>query len=544
MFTNKDGIHIVVRYYEYPAGNVFIYYLINSSGTVLRNTTFTTESGAQYPKISGDNEKVYLAYKLGNYIKVKSTTDAGVSWYTGISSLPIGGNPCNGIDIVYKHPDLHVVYAMQDNGSNYETYYYKLNSNSDWVDYKNVTDFTPEEVGGFPSVTVSNNRVHVSYNTGNAYYPTTNIGDAKSLDKYIDTWQDPQVILQSPTGSSMWEIERAGSSKLLNFYYKFIWDGDSYYSDLYSKERDFNSTGWSGETLIQNHSSVTNVVSVANTLDGSTHIVYPGIGKILFRSYSNGSWTTESSLSQNGYLSPKIATTSNDMFVVYGSNSYPGIIKYKQYDAYPAPPSAPSSTWNANNYVKITWAANMEPDIASYKVYKMIEGQTGWVQIGSVNYSLNTNTYSYIDQTVTPGSRFDPHYNIHYKVTAKDLGNKESLYSPETVINGSTYYLWKQKSDTQNEVAEYGINQNYPNPFNPSTTINYQIPERSMVTLKVYDVLGNEVAELVNEWKETGSYTVQFSAGELASGMYIYRLDAVGNAGVLYNETKRMLLLK
>ncbi|PIW99579.1 MAG: hypothetical protein COZ80_04605, partial [Ignavibacteria bacterium CG_4_8_14_3_um_filter_37_9] len=79
----------------------------------------------------------------------------------------------------------------------------------------------------------------------------------------------------------------------------------------------------------------------------------------------------------------------------------------------------------------------------------------------------------------------------------------------------------------------------FPNPFNPITTITYQLPKEGLVTLKIYDILGNEVRTLVNEQKEMGKYTVQFDASSLASGMYIYRLRAND-----YTSTKKMLLLK
>ena len=80
---------------------------------------------------------------------------------------------------------------------------------------------------------------------------------------------------------------------------------------------------------------------------------------------------------------------------------------------------------------------------------------------------------------------------------------------------------------------------NYPNPFNPSTTIKYQLKEPGFVTLKVYDILGKEVATLVNENKGAGYYTVNFDASKLASGLYIYRLE-VNN----FVESKKMLLTK
>ena len=91
---------------------------------------------------------------------------------------------------------------------------------------------------------------------------------------------------------------------------------------------------------------------------------------------------------------------------------------------------------------------------------------------------------------------------------------------------------------------QYKLSQNYPNPFNPSTTIRYSIPSVETeyfpsVQLKVYDILGNEVATLVDENKPAGTYEVKFDAANLASGIYFYKLIADG-----YISTKKMVLLK
>ena len=86
---------------------------------------------------------------------------------------------------------------------------------------------------------------------------------------------------------------------------------------------------------------------------------------------------------------------------------------------------------------------------------------------------------------------------------------------------------------------EFALEQNYPNPFNPSTTIRYSIRENSLVTLKIYDILGNEVATLVREVKPAGIYSVNFNSGSLSSGIYFYKLNA-GN----FTETKKMIFLK
>ncbi|HEY6952532.1 MAG TPA: T9SS type A sorting domain-containing protein [Bacteroidota bacterium] len=87
--------------------------------------------------------------------------------------------------------------------------------------------------------------------------------------------------------------------------------------------------------------------------------------------------------------------------------------------------------------------------------------------------------------------------------------------------------------------ASFVLEQNYPNPFNPSTNISYTVPKRSLVTVRVYDMLGREVATLVDAEKEPGSYRVSFDATKLAGGVYVYRLQA-GN----FTATKKLLLLK
>jgi hypothetical protein len=86
---------------------------------------------------------------------------------------------------------------------------------------------------------------------------------------------------------------------------------------------------------------------------------------------------------------------------------------------------------------------------------------------------------------------------------------------------------------------QFKLEQNYPNPFNPATTIKYSIPEESFVTLKIYDILGNELESLVNEKSAPGNYDVTFNASKYGSGIYIYSLRA-GN----YSETRKMILLK
>ena len=94
-------------------------------------------------------------------------------------------------------------------------------------------------------------------------------------------------------------------------------------------------------------------------------------------------------------------------------------------------------------------------------------------------------------------------------------------------------------SANSNMLNEYTLDQCFPNPFNPTTTIKYQIPNDGLVTLKIYDVLGNEVATLVDERKEEGRYQITFDASVLSSGVYIYQIRS-GD----FIDTKKMILMK
>ncbi len=129
--------------------------------------------------------------------------------------------------------------------------------------------------------------------------------------------------------------------------------------------------------------------------------------------------------------------------------------------------------------------------------------------------------------------------------------SKRYSYNDENLAAGNYTYRLKQidfdgSSKYSNEIeaevaapAEFSLEQNYPNPFNPSTMIKYSVPAEGIVTLKVYDLLGQEAAVIVNEVKQAGRYSVEFNASALSSGIYMYKLTS----GTLV-ETKKLMLLK
>jgi hypothetical protein len=125
------------------------------------------------------------------------------------------------------------------------------------------------------------------------------------------------------------------------------------------------------------------------------------------------------------------------------------------------------------------------------------------------------------------------------------------LFSDVRIPDGNYFYRLKQidfngqfnfSYEVEVEVnspAVYALEQNYPNPFNPSTTINYSIAEAGIVKLAVYNLLGQEVALIVNEFKEAGGHTITFDASQLTSGAYFYTIETPQ-----FKQTRKMLLAK
>jgi len=121
-------------------------------------------------------------------------------------------------------------------------------------------------------------------------------------------------------------------------------------------------------------------------------------------------------------------------------------------------------------------------------------------------------------------------------IFVQSSGSK-TVYQSETIEFSEL--VWVSIDDEIIKPSEFKLEQNYPNPFNPSTTISWQSPVGSWQVLKIFDVIGNEIATLVDEEKEAGYHSIDFNASEIPSGIYFYRLQS-GD----FIDTKKMLLLK
>jgi hypothetical protein len=153
-----------------------------------------------------------------------------------------------------------------------------------------------------------------------------------------------------------------------------------------------------------------------------------------------------------------------------------------------------------------------------------------------------TNEKEYLLDTVLNQILLTNGYNFYYRIKAVDKGIiSHTTFSPVSGYYEVIYDTTSGVNDLDHQSMIFDLNQNYPNPFNPSTKISWQSPVGSWQTLKVFDVLGREVATLVDEYRDAGSYNIEFGIEslELSSGIYFYQLKA-GE----FVETKKMILIK
>lgn len=177
-----------------------------------------------------------------------------------------------------------------------------------------------------------------------------------------------------------------------------------------------------------------------------------------------------------------------------------------------------------NNTVQLTWETATESNNSGFQVERKSTGE--YEAIGFVD-GFGTTTepvrYSFIDSDLNPGSYYFRLKQIDYD------GTFEYSNSVEVEIIGPEVY---------------SLQQNYPNPFNPGTKITFSIADDSFVSLRVFDVLGQEITTLINNDLAAGLHTYDFDASGLNSGVYFYKIETNSNSGRTFNDVKKMILLK
>lgn len=239
-----------------------------------------------------------------------------------------------------------------------------------------------------------------------------------------------------------------------------------------------------------------------------------------------------------------------------------------------------------NCHPKIIWRQNTEPDmirntagekdespnfVKRYKIYRSTAPNMGVIPpdqqffpeqkyslVATVDINSNLTDGSWVDNTVNIYSCSyhtinSGQYPVRYRVQAVDIYNYSSVLSDFRSVKATTEEQGgdamagnqngQERPGPQNPETiipkDFKLYQNYPNPFNPVTNIQYDLPKDNIVTIKIYDILGKQVTELINEFKPAGSYLISFDGSKLGSGIYFYKIETKD-----FVQTKRMLLVK
>jgi hypothetical protein len=179
--------------------------------------------------------------------------------------------------------------------------------------------------------------------------------------------------------------------------------------------------------------------------------------------------------------------------------------------------------------VTVNWATMSESELSRFRISRSTTRDGGYTFIGSVDAanSATGHNYSFVDENVINGQTY------YYKLHIQDADGALHVYN-----NGEQIVI-AEATPNAGSVNEYSLAQNFPNPFNSQTTFSFALAATDHVSLKVFDLLGREVATVVNRTMDAGVHNVNWTAEGLATGVYIYTLTSNG-----YSDTKKLLFLK
>ncbi len=454
--------------------------------------------------------------------KMIKTTDGGNSWDTLIQR-PQSNTTIQAISFANNSIGW---YIEQNGDDNHCTIYKTLNGGSDWFPQYTSPQFTLIWDMQFIN---QNNGFAVGLNpTFPVLWKTTDGGNTWNIITidnvyapllrtlfFLDTWigwAAGDGIYKTTDGGYSWNMLVGPYSEYI-FDIQFTTSNIGWYSDLFGikKTTDGGST-WIQQALGGDGWHTSSLYFI----DSDTGYFCPFNG-VLKTTDSGSSWEVQiQDYSLN--LSDVCFVDPNNGWI---SGYSPGRIFNTNNGGIPV--ELISFTGNViEGKVQLTWSTAAETNNQGFEILRFTQKDNNdWDKVGYIPGNGTTTEpqfYSFIDESLQPGK-------YQYRLKQIDFdGSFEYSNIIEVVIGTPT---------------EFSLEQNFPNPFNPITRIHYQITQTSIVTLKVYDVLGNEVTTLVNEEKTSGSYEIEFSGNDLPSGVYFYQLQAGS-----FVETNKMVLIK
>jgi uncharacterized delta-60 repeat protein len=275
-----------------------------------------------------------------------------------------------------------------------------------------------------------------------------------------------------------------------------------------------------GKIVVAGFTAGNNIAVVRYTSTGALDNTFGTTGKVTTAVGSHGSDGVSVALQSDGKV-----VVAGDSYTS-GSTADFAVVRYTGSSG-PLPVELTSFTASViTSSVELKWVTATEVNNYGFEIERTVIGNQqsviSWKNVGFVEGAGTTNApkeYSYSDKNISVGK-------YSYRLKQIDRDGK---------------FEYSQTVEVTAAVAPkvFALEQNYPNPFNPSTVISYQLPLSGQVSLKVYDAVGREVATLVNEVKEAGSYTAHFDGTKLSSGIYFARLVSAGKT-----QMRKLLLMK
>jgi hypothetical protein len=457
------------------------------------NNSFTSFGNARCIATNGDVIHVVWydgpTTGAGNWnIFYKRSTDRGLTWSNNVNlsnnDSSIAYNPAIAVSGSY----VHVVWYNKQDGNFEEQYTRSTDGGITWNSKIRLAYNT--DISLHRSIAASGSNVHfVWFNNRDDKY---DIYYKNSIDGG-DTWSDDVQLTN--TASAYYNPAVAISGSVVHVAWQDFTDGNW---EIYYKCSTDGGINWGADTRLTNNSAISNFPTLA--VSGSfVHLAWvdyrDGGCNIYYKHSINGgaNWDSDTCLSDNNYqnIYPSLAVNGSDVHLTFQR------LIATNYEI----------IYNISNNDGIKWGTDLQ--------------------------LTNNPSRSSVPSIAVSGS------NVHVIFRDDRDGNSNIYYKRYIATSIAKIVAAAKREQEQGIPTVFQLRQNHPNPFNPTTTISYQIPIAGYVSLKVYDVAGREVVNLVNEFQQPGNFVKTLYGTSLPSGIYFCKMR-VGN----FTDTKKMILLK
>ncbi len=516
------------------------------------NQRITAGQKVLYKFREGSGNKIYDNSNVGNALNFTIYTPGAVEWVKdglmiNSNSSIISTNPATKVIDACKNTQEVTIEAWVKAANKTQTgpaRIFTLSADENSRDFSLSQDADSFEVrlrttstsdNGLPSLSTSPNSVstddfdHVVYtrdSDGNVvFYVNNSIKKTGVVSGDLSNWESSFFAIGNELGGI--DLHWEGTINLLAVFDRALTQAEVARNYLYGPIGIIAAP--TNLSLVSNELYKVTLAWDDNANKESGYIIERGEGSPVSYTVLDTVLADETSFVDSTFTNNKLYTYRVKAFNINGESDYSNTLDVRTKII---PVSAPSNlTYTIHptaGYPQLTWVDNSDNELGF-----VIERRGN--KVGDVFESVdtvNTNATSFMDETVNDSTVYN--YRVYaYKVdTVSEFSNEIRV----EVLTGI---------ETENVIPKkYSLAQNYPNPFNPTTKISFGLPEKAQVTLKIFNLLGQEVLTILNKELAAGNHSISFNAENLTSGIYIYTISAKGINGKNFTNTKKMILMK